>query len=439
MQAVQRKKETFEIAAGSLEFLKQKMLNWANQFSIFLYLDSNEYRLPYARYECLIGAGSEEFLTLQKDIDPFSNLMALHKYRKDWLMGHLGYELKDFLEKKLSSSKEKKQQFGDIHFFVPEVVVGISANGKQFFIESHDQPPALIFMQIMMQDEKVNVPLPTIKFTPTLTKEDYLNKILALKKHIRNGDCYEINYCAERYCEDVEMDAIAAFQKLNRINPAPFAACYKLAKQWLLCASPERFLQKEKNLLHSQPIKGTARRSADPAVDEQLKKDLLKNEKERAENVMIVDLVRNDLARTCKPGTVKVTELFGIQSYPQVHQMVSTVAGELRDDVPFATAIANAFPMGSMTGAPKVKVMELTEEYETSRRELYSGSVGYISPDGDFDFNVVIRSLQYNEASGYLSYHTGGAITWDSVPEAEWEETQLKGWAMEQVFKRTLP
>jgi len=203
----------------------------------------------------------------------------------------------------------------------------------------------------------------------------------------------------------------------------------------MACASPERYLNKTGSQLVSQPIKGTAKRILnDEVADEKLKEDLHNSVKERAENMMIVDLVRNDLARCCKTGSVKVAELFGIYSFPQVHQMISTVSGVLRDDIPFTSAFKYTFPMGSMTGAPKYKVMQVIDEYEKSRRELFSGTVGYISPNGDFDFNVVIRSLFYNVASRYLSYQTGGAITWDSVAEQEWEELKLKAWALEKIF-----
>jgi para-aminobenzoate synthetase component 1 len=202
----------------------------------------------------------------------------------------------------------------------------------------------------------------------------------------------------------------------------------------MMCASPERFITKGGDIVRSQPIKGTARRSADSAEDERLKAELRNSEKEKAENVMIVDLVRNDLAHSCDVGSIEVEELFGIYSFPRVHQMISTVRGRLRHDTPLTDAIRYAFPMGSMTGAPKHKVMQLIDRYEAAMRELFSGSVGYITPDGDFDFNVVIRSLFYNAETGYLSYQTGGAITWGSDPESEWDELRLKAAAMERIF-----
>jgi para-aminobenzoate synthetase component 1 len=202
----------------------------------------------------------------------------------------------------------------------------------------------------------------------------------------------------------------------------------------MMCASPERYLHKHGNTILSQPIKGTARRGTDTGSDNEIKTALQSSIKDRAENVMIVDLVRNDIARSCKTGSVKVEELFGIYTFPQVHQMISTITGQLKEEEPFTNAIRYSFPMGSMTGAPKVKVMELVEKYEHSRRELFSGTVGYISPEGNFDFNVIIRSLFYNAATRYLSYQTGGAITYDSTPEQEWEEMRLKAWALEKIF-----
>jgi para-aminobenzoate synthetase component 1 len=276
--------------------------------------------------------------------------------------------------------------------------------------------------------------LQPLQFTSRLSREEYLQIIARLKEHIREGDCYEITFCNEAFVVGTSVDPRVAFKRLNALSPAPFAAIYREGARSMMCASPERFLLKSGKVLRSQPIKGTARRSTDPTTDEQLRIDLQNSEKEQAENVMIVDLVRNDLARSCEVGSVSVDELFGIYSFPQVHQMISTISGVLREDVPFTEAIRAAFPMGSMTGAPKHRVMQLIEQYETSRRELFSGAVGYISPEGDFDFNVIIRSLFYNAETQYLSYQTGGAITWGSDPEAEWEELRLKAAAMERVF-----
>jgi para-aminobenzoate synthetase component 1 len=202
--------------------------------------------------------------------------------------------------------------------------------------------------------------------------------------------------------------------------------------------SPERYLKKEGKTILSQPIKGTAKRYPDnPELDLKNLNALKDSEKERAENIMVVDLVRNDLSKICEHGSVHVDELCKVYSFPQVHQMISTVSGTLRDDVQFSDAVKATFPMGSMTGAPKKKVMELIERYEKSKRGLFSGSIGYITPYNDFDFNVVIRSVLYNAATRYLSFHTGSAITFSSDPEKEYEECLLKAAAIKKALAET--
>jgi para-aminobenzoate synthetase component 1 len=207
-----------------------------------------------------------------------------------------------------------------------------------------------------------------------------------------------------------------------------------LNNQYIISASPERFLAKRGRQLISQPIKGTAKRSANLAEDEQLKLSLKNHPKEQQENVMIVDLVRNDLTRSAVAGTVKVEELFGIYSFEQVHQMISTVTCLKADDVSDVEAIRNTFPMGSMTGAPKVNAMRLMEKYERSKRGVYSGAVGYFSPDGDFDFNVIIRTILYNAATQYLSFQVGSAITHSADAENEYQECLLKAKAILEVL-----
>jgi para-aminobenzoate synthetase component 1 len=248
----------------------------------------------------------------------------------------------------------------------------------------------------------------------------------AIRQHIIEGDVYEMNLCQEFFAENVPLEPLATFERLNALTNAPFAAYLRRGEHYLLCASPERFLKKENNRLISQPIKGTRRRHPEPAEDARIREQLRDSIKDRAENIMIVDLVRNDLARNCLPGSVQVEDLFGIYSFQTVHQMISTVTGQLRPGIHPLLALRDAFPMGSMTGAPKVMAMELIEQYERSRRGLFSGALGYFSPDGDFDFNVVIRSILYNAGTGYLSCQVGGAIVYDSVPEQEYEECLLK-------------
>jgi para-aminobenzoate synthetase component 1 len=231
------------------------------------------------------------------------------------------------------------------------------------------------------------------------------------------------------------VDPLTLYKRLSEASPNPFSCYYRINHSYLLCASPERYITRKGNRLMSQPIKGTsARIKEDAGADDAAKKALYASAKDRSENVMVVDLVRNDLSRICKEGTVQVDELYGIYTYPQVHQMISTISGEQKDGVSFWEILQATFPMGSMTGAPKIRVMELIEQYELSRRGLFSGAVGYMAPNGDFDFNVVIRSIFYNESNSHLSYQVGGGITWYSHPEEEYEECMLKALAIKAVL-----
>ncbi len=424
-----RQKATFSLTDGQYIEIKRRMLDWASQFSILLFLDSNSYRQPNSIYECMLAVEALSFVS-----GSLQELQQLHDKEKDWIFGHICYDHKNSLEKKLSSLHQATIGFPELNFFQPKVVCYIVAGKRSLVIESIGTSPEDIYEQIL-STQPVSEELPEVSFHEKTSKDHYLNTIGQLRNHIEEGDCYEINYCTERFCENVSLSPLATFKKLNTISPAPFAAYYRLEGQYLMCASPERYLQKAGDKLISQPIKGTAKRSADRVEDERIKNELQQSIKERAENVMIVDLTRNDLSKVCEVGSVSVDELFGIYSYPQVHQMISTVSGKMRRNVPFTDAIGHSFPMGSMTGAPKIKVMQLIDRYETSRRELFSGTVGYITPNGDFDFNVIIRSLFYNAGTKYLSYSTGGAITYDSIPEMEWEEMRLKAAALEQVFR----
>jgi para-aminobenzoate synthetase component 1 len=267
-----------------------------------------------------------------------------------------------------------------------------------------------------------------------MSKAKYLSNVAAIQEDILNGEVYELNLCQEFYAERVAIEPVSTFIQLNTASPTPFAGFYKWQDKYLLCASPERFLRQQGDTLLSQPIKGTIRRGTTPAEDEQLRQQLRHNEKEQAENLMIVDLVRNDLARVAVTGSVQVPELFGLYGFRHVWQMISTVQAQRHPDSDLVDALRAAFPMGSMTGAPKIRAMQLIERYEHSRRGLYSGSLGLIWPSGDFDFNVVIRSLQYNAATGYLSFQVGSAITYDSVPEQEYAECLLKAKALLEVL-----
>ncbi len=408
------------------------MLNWSQQFSILLFLDNNNYPSPYSGYECLLAAGVNTLCS--NGGDALTDLYDLWRRQPDWIFGHLCYDYKNKLEPKLVSAHPTKIGFPGTSFFIPQTVCLVNREQTALTIQSfHDTDE--IYEAILKSEFSATLPaLPKLSFNSALRKKTTSILSGSCQHHIADGDCYEINFCNEGYSHGADIVPIDVFNALNALSPAPFAAHYRLHDKYMMCASPERYLRKNVNNVMSQPIKGTARRDQDDQKDEQIKVALAADIKERAENVMIVDLVRNDLARCCETGSVQVDELFGVYTFPQVHQLISTVSGTLKKGIPFTDAIRYSFPMGSMTGAPKYKVMQLVDQYENSSRELFSGKVGYISPAGDFDFNVIIRSLFYNASEKYLSYHTGGAITYDSDPVKEWEEMRLKAWALEKIF-----
>jgi para-aminobenzoate synthetase component 1 len=400
------------------------MLNWANRFNIFCFLDNQDYSIQPQRYECLLGAGALQSVSSAnlKEVDDFLS-------RRDWTFGHLSYELKNAIHH-LSSNKEDKIGFPDLFYFNPEFLIQIK--GNELLIEGGDC--GRVYEEILQQKIE-SYSSPSITIQQRLSKDEYIQKIQKLQQHIVHGDCYEINFCQEFFAEDAEIDPIEIFQKLIEVSPNPFSALYKLNDRYLICASPERFIAKKGIKIFSQPMKGTSKRELrNKEEDERLRRELQQSAKERSENVMVVDMVRNDLSKVCMESSVKVDELFGVYTYPQVHQMISTISGELKPDIKFSEIIEATFPMGSMTGAPKYRVMELIDEYETSSRGIFSGSVGYISPENDFDFNVVIRSIMYNASNKYLSYQLGSGITFYSDPEKEWEECLLKGEAIKKVL-----
>lgn len=410
--------------------MKQKVLNWTQRFNTFCFLDNHQYQIEPHIQECIVAAGSKRKVSANAG-NALSQLQQFIDKKQSWLFGHLSYDLKNETEN-FSSDHPDKIQFPDLFFFEPETIIRL--NEKEMIIES-DEPQeifdAIVTLPLNRKGRIQDVPI----IQNRIQKEEYLPIIWQLQKHILRGDCYEINFCQEFYTEQAIIDPVAVYKKLVDISPNPFSALYRADDKWLICASPERFLMKKGNTILSQPIKGTSKRIADNSQeDEKSKKELLNSDKDRSENVMVVDLVRNDLAKICKEGSVSVDELYGIYSFPQVHQMISTVIGKLRKDISFSEIIKATFPMGSMTGAPKKRVIELIERYEKTKRGIFSGALGYISPKNDFDFNVVIRSIMYNASSAYLSFQSGSGITFYSDPEKEWEECLLKAEAIKKVL-----
>lgn len=417
--------------ADNPDTLKTKALYWADTFDTACYFDSNKYHDPYSAFDVLIAAGAVREVcntgkgSFQK-VDEF-----LSEFRT-FIPGYFAYDIKNELED-LSSNNPDHLDFPDTQFFLPEHSILIKANEVTIHSEAADS--------IWKDLNDFVIPSPRRQDFKTVIKSrfsrrEYIKSVEELQMHIRRGDIYEINFCQEFYAEKADIDPLEVFLQLNSISPTPFATYFKLKKHYIISATPERFLSRRGNKLISQPIKGTYSRNQDADQDAKQKEDLLKDEKERAENVMIVDLVRNDLTKSAKPGTVKVEELFGVYSFKQVHQMISTVVCEAKESLSNIQIIANTFPMGSMTGAPKISAMQLAEKYERSKRGVYSGALGYFAPNGDFDFNVVIRTIIYNAETKYLSFQVGSAITLDSDPEKEYEECVLKGQAITEVLEQ---
>lgn len=419
-----------QFSIGENEHIKEKVLNYAKRFSTFCFLDNHQYQLFPHSEECLLAAGVKRSVRANAG----TALEALNEFmgkKKSWLFGHLAYDLKNELEN-LQSVHPDNIQFPDLYFFEPEVL--IKFDDQQMEIEAAD--PDLVWRQINETVQEVVAPASAVQINQRFTREEYVDTVKRLKNHILRGDCYEINFCQEFYVQ-MKLEPVQVYNKLASLSPNPFSAFYRINDQWLICASPERFLRRKGNELISQPIKGTSRRVLhDLDLDLLSREALLNSEKDRSENVMVVDLVRNDLSRVCEEASVTVDELFGVYSFPQVHQMISTVSGVVKEDLGFADIIRASFPMGSMTGAPKKKVMELIEQYERTRRGIFSGAVGYIDPNGDFDLNVVIRSIMYNAATNDVSIQAGSGITFYSEPEQEWEECLMKVEAMRAAISQ---
>ena len=421
---------TKDIAAFP-NFTKQ-LLFWANQFTEVVLLDSNTYQQKYSSYDAVVAV--EAFTSIQTDYtNAFQDLHQYQSQTKDWLFGYLSYDLKNGIET-LYSNNFDGLAFPDLFFFQPKKLFLIQGNQVEIqYLRMCDDEIEVDFEEITSIAPITHYPLP-ITINQRISKENYLSKVSKMLEHIQRGDIYEANFCMEFFAENAQIEPLAIYQKLNAISEPPFAVYFKNNFQYLLSASPERYLRKEGNKVISQPIKGTAKRSKDSILDEQLKSDLAQNEKERSENIMIVDLVRNDLSHTATKGSVQVEELCQIYSFKQVHQMISTVVSEVDVSTAPVEIIRTTFPMGSMTGAPKISAMQIIETLEETKRGLYSGAVGYFTPNGNFDFNVVIRSILYNAKKEYLSFSVGSAITSQAIAEQEYEECLLKAKAMFEVL-----
>lgn len=411
---------------------KQQLLQWSQQFREVVFLDSNAYHQKYSSYDCVLAV--DAFTTIKTDFhNAFEELQQYQQQTKDWLFGYLAYDLKNDTEK-LHSDNFDGLQFPDLFFFQPKKLFLLKDNHLEIqYLHLCDDEIDFDFNQIKTYSSNA-IPNSQFNILPRISKENYVIKVNTMLEHIHRGDIYEANFCMEFYAEKATIDPLNVYEKLNQISKPPFATFFKNQQQYLLCASPERYLKKEGNKVISQPIKGTAKRFSEVTSDEQSKTELSQNPKERSENIMIVDLVRNDLSKTASKGSVDVEELCGIYTFEQVHQMISTVVSTVENAISPVEIIKTTFPMGSMTGAPKISAMNIIETLEETKRGLYSGAVGYFTPENDFDFNVVIRSILYNAEERYVSFSVGSAITAQANAEQEYEECMLKAKAMFEVL-----
>jgi para-aminobenzoate synthetase component 1 len=413
--------------------IKQQVLNWSARYNTFSFLDNQSYPSEQNSYECLVAVGERARLEAAAG-DAFRQLREFSGEQDDWLFGHFSFDLKSETENSPSRLPDFIQ-FPDLFFFVPEIIVLIHSREIQIGLYGNQHQEIWNDIQNTMAGSKKNMPAPAL-IQNRISKEEYIRTIERLRQHILRGDCYEINFCQEFYATHAIPDPLELYRTLNRLSPSPFSAFYGVDKKFLLCASPERYLKRKGDIILSQPIKGTSARDlANATHDKALRYELAVSEKDRAENVMVVDLVRNDLSKISETDSVRVAELFGIYSFAQVHQMISTITGKPRADLHWSEMIARTFPMGSMTGAPKKRVLDLIEQYEKTKRGLFSGALGYVKPNQDFDFNVVIRSLLYNSLNQYLAYFAGSGITVNSDPEKEYEECLVKVAAFENIIK----
>ena len=414
---------------------KTQLLAWAQQFEQVVWLDSNNYEQQYSNYDAVLAVDAHTFIKTDYK-NAFDTLKMYQTKTNDWIFGYLTYDLKNDVEL-LESKNFDGLNLPDLYFFQP----------KKLFLFKGDTLEIRYLNAFKNDIDTDLLAIANFNFEPCISncnavkiqlrtsKDRYFKKVASILSRIHRGDIYEANFCQEFYAHNTVINPLDTYLKLNSISKPPFATFFKSNNNYLMCASPERYIKKEATTIISQPIKGTAKRSTDRETDVYLKTELETNEKERSENIMIVDLVRNDLSITALKGSVKVNELCKIYTFDQVHQMISTVTSKIAKATHPVDVIKSTFPMGSMTGAPKISAMQIIEELEDAKRGLYSGSVGYITPEGDFDFNVVIRSILYNETKNYVSYSVGGAITAKSEPLKEYEECLIKAKAMRMVLE----
>ncbi len=425
-----------QIHVKNISEFKTQLLLWAQQYKTAVWLDSNNYKQQHSNFDAVLAV--DTFSKIETNYtNAFQQLKEYQSTVSDYIFGYLGYDLKNDVEK-LTSSNFDGLHFPDLFFFQPKKIFLIKKNTVEIkYIKDFKNEINIDLQNITSTKKLQSKGNNNIKIKLRIHKDEYYQKLNDVLNHIHRGNIYEANFCQEFYSENSTINPVEVFQNLNEISKPPFATFLKFNTNYLLSASPERYLKKEGDYVISQPIKGTEKRASTAVEDKKLITALEQNQKERAENIMIVDLVRNDLSKSAIKGSVKVDELCKVYTFEQVHQLISTVSCKVDKATHPVDIIKDTFPMGSMTGAPKISAMKIIEELEETKRGLYSGAVGYFTPKGNFDFNVIIRSILYNASKKYVSYSVGGAITAQSIPEKEYEECLLKAKAMKQVLLHT--
>lgn len=413
-----------------------KLKSFAQTYDTVFWLESCN--LPNAHdigaFELVIGLGEKSKIELTST-DFSWDAVSSYLDEQAWKFFALSYDLKNEISK-LETKNKDVLNWPVLSCVKPELTITLSKNNE---FKVYGVSEAELFKLLDTVNEKDSKPIVTFSaISASLTEEEHHQRVRDIKREISEGNMYEMNLCLEHVLEDFECkQPFELFHKLTRTSPTPFSAYVQLNHKHVLCASPERFLTTLNNRVYSQPIKGTSKRYENFAQNQESRLHLANSIKERAEHIMIVDLVRNDLSKLCKVGSIQVDELFEIYGYKHVNQMISTISGELESSPNFVEAIKATYPMGSMTGAPKHIVMKFIDALETAARGWYSGTIGYIQPDGNFDSNVVIRSLLYDSEKRVAKFSVGGAITFDSDPTLEYEECLLKSEAIRSVLDIT--
>lgn len=429
-------RKTVSFTISDVTNFKKLLLQWAQQYHEVVWLDSNQHKDIYSSFDGLLAVDALTSLVTDSE-NAFAKLKEYQNSTKDWVFGYVSYDVKNDVEN-LSSVNYDGLGFPDLNFFQPKKIIRLTGNKVDFIYlnmvddESEEDYKAITGGVVL---ENTSIQPNPIKIKLRIFKDEYFRRLGKMLAYIHKGAIYEANFCQEFYAEDTQINPFDVYKKLNEISHPPYATFLRLDDKYLLSASPERYIKKTGTKIISQPIKGTAKRALDKKEDALLIQRLENDEKERAENIMIVDLVRNDLSKSAVKGTVEVSELCKVYTFDQVHQMISTVIAKVPVDKNPVEIIKETFPMGSMTGAPKVSAMNIIEELEATKRGLYSGAVGYFTPENNFDFSVVIRSILYNETEKYVSFSVGSAITAKASPEKEYEECLLKAKAMREVLE----